>query len=340
MNSPKPEFQNLGAERVHSTLPFADGSAMDRVREAMPAVMRIQSLTRVLYGNAIQNRAVLYHRKATLCVDWITNQVDTRLHRYGLVTIKLAATTRCHEGTTRIQRLVPACRPMPSFNLFDTVLPEWLADAELATRANTLWDELPRPLAHLVNAVLWDDARLHRFVTGPSSLGSHPSSRNGNFRHSIEVAERARDFGRHSATANVPLLIAAGLLHDVAKAAEYRYDRMARRFRLSERGQLVGHRQTLLEWLAVARSNAGVIINEGVWLGLLHMFSAVRGAPAWAGLRAPRSLEAGILAMADRLSGDEDLHQRCAPEASGACFGSYHPHPGHRSYVTPEVSEG
>lgn len=337
MNSPTPEFQDLGA-CAHSISAFAHASSNDLVLEALPPILRVESLTRTLDSHAIHNRAVLFHRKATLCVDWVTQQVDTRLHRHGLVTLKPAASTHCHDGATRIQRLLPASRPVAACNLFDTIPPHWLTDPELAQRASALWEELPRPLGHLVNAVLWDDARMHRFVTGPSSLTGHHNDRNGNFRHSLEVAERARDLGRHSATANVPLLIAGGLLHDVAKAAEYRYDRMTRRYRLSERGELVGHRQTLLEWLAVARSTGNVIVNEGVWLGLLHMFCAVRGAPDWMGLRTPRSVEAEILSVADRLSGHEDLHQRCAPDEGEVGFGGYHPHLGHRTYVTPEVS--
>jgi len=138
----------------------------------------------------------------------------------------------------------------------------------------------------------------------------------------------------------VPLLIAGGLLHDLAKAAEYRYDRIHSHFQLSDRGQLIGHRDTLIEWLAVARSSAGVVINEATWLGLLHMLNAAKGAPAWLGLREPRSLDAEILSTVDRLSSQGDLRQRTAPKGSGG-FGTSHPHlGGHRTYVTPAVAHG
>jgi hypothetical protein len=84
MNSPTPEFQDLGA-CAHSTTAFAQASSNDLVLEALPPIMRVESLTRTLDSHAIHNRAVLFHRKATLCVDWVSQQVDTRLHRHGLI---------------------------------------------------------------------------------------------------------------------------------------------------------------------------------------------------------------------------------------------------------------
>jgi 3'-5' exoribonuclease len=304
--------------------------------DTLPPVLRIQSLSRLLEDDKIMNRAVLCHRTVSLCVDWVTQHVDTRLHRNGLVSIRPAANTRCADGAIRIQRLLPVTRPMPSFNLFDTLLPGWVKDPELVARAAALWGALPRALGHLVNAVLWDSDRFHRFVTGPSSLRGHHNDLSGNFRHSVEVAERARDLGVGCPQASTSLLIVGGLLHDVAKAAEYRYDRCGQRFLLSDRGQLVGHRDTLIEWLAVARETGGGVIDEATWLGLLHMLNAARGAPGWLGLREPRSLEAEFLSIADRLSGHEDLHRRCMPTEGMNGFGSYHPHLGHRTYVTRE----
>lgn len=311
--------------------------SQDVLLNHLPQVMRIQSISRLIEHDKIVNRAVLFHRTASLAVEWTTQQIDTRLHRFGLVSIRPAAHTHCHEGATRIQRLLPVTQPLPSFNLFETILPAWVADRDLTNRAAALWETLPRPLGHLVNAVLWDSGRLHQFVYGPSSLKGHHNDRSGNFRHSIEVAERARDLGRACPLASPSLLIAGGLLHDVAKAAEYRYDRNARCYRMSDRGELVGHRDTLIEWLAVARERGGVIIDEGTWLALLHMVNAARGAPGWLGLREPRSLEAELLAVADRMSGHEDLHRRCAPKEGQSGFGGYHPHLGHRTYVTREA---
>lgn len=310
------------------------GILPDRLTELLPEVLRIQSLERVLTPKGqIHNRAVLYHQRCKICVDWITQQVDTRLHRYGLVRIRHALTIRSSDGALRIERLLPADQPLPSLNLFDTVLPEWVKDRTLVGRASALWAKLPRPLAHLFNSLLWESGRFHRYVTGPSSIRGHHNAWNGNFRHSVEVAELARDIGQRTPLANVALLIAGGLLHDAAKADEYRYDRTRSAFRLSDRGELVGHRDTLIEWLAVARQTGRVAMPDDVYLALLHMINAVKGAPAWLGLREPRCLEAEILSMADRLSGQEDVHTRCAPE-SQAGFGSFHAHVGRRTYVT------
>ena len=308
------------------------GIMTDRIIDLIPSVMRIQSLERVLGADGkIHNRAVLYHQRCILTVAWATQHVDTRLHRFGLVTIKHALTIRRTGGAIGIHRLLPADQPLPNVNLFDMVLPEWVKDRELVARATALWEELPRPLAHLVNALLWDSGRFHRFVTGPSSINGHHNSWNGNLRHSVEVAELARDIGQRTALANVSLLIAGGLLHDAAKADEYRYDRARSAFRLSERGQLIGHRDTLIEWIATARQSGRVIVPDDSYLALLHMINAVKGAPSWIGLREPRCLEVDILAMADRLSGQEDVHARCAPEDGQAGFGAYHAHVGYRT---------
>lgn len=165
-------------------------------------------------------------------------------------------------------------------------------------------------------------------------MNGHHNGWNGNFHHSVEVAEHAREIAHRSELASVSVVIAAGLLHDAAKAVEYRYDRYRDEFRLSDRGELVGHRDTLIEWLAVARESDGVIIAEGLYLALLHAINAVRGAPSWLGMREPRSLEAEIVAMADRLSGRENLYERCAPNDERGGFGAYHKHLGHRAFVT------
>jgi 3'-5' exoribonuclease len=326
-------FPETSSEDLHVTEPPPDA-----VFERLSGILRVQSLTRDVEGDRIVNRATLYHRRATLCVDWVTQHMDTRLHDGSLVCIKPAARVRCQDGAVRIQRLVPISRPVASCNIFETIPSNWNKDTDRIDRAAALWEELPRPLAHLVTAMLWDGERLHRFVSGPSSLNGHHADIGGNFRHSIDVAEQARAIGLTQPLANVPQLIAGGLLHDLAKAAEYRYDRGRARFYLSERGELIGHRDTLIEWLAVARHSAGVIIDDASWLGFLHMLNAAKGAPDWLGLREPRSLEADILAAADRLSGQGDLRQRTAPQGDSG-FGASHPHLGrYRTYVSPAMS--
>lgn len=100
---------------------------------------------------------------------------------------------------------------------------------------------------------------------------------------------------------------------------------------MSARGALLGHKLTVLEWIVEARAKCRVVLQEAHYLALLHALTAVKGAPDWMGLREPVSLEASILSMADRLSGQRDLIGSFAPEGDG--FGEYHKHLRGRPYV-------
>jgi 3'-5' exoribonuclease len=305
------------------------------VADRWPPLMRIVSLERTLdASHKVRNRAVLFHESCSLSVEWITQQADCRLHRHGLVTIRWGSALRCEDGAVRIERPIPADRPDATTNLFATIPYSWVKtpDRDLVKRAMGLWETLPRPLAHLFNAVLWESSRFHRYVLGPSSLAHHHLNLTGNFRHCVEVAEQGVLMAATTPRANRGLLIAAGLLHDAAKADEYVLDRRTGRFVLSPRGEMLGHRATILEWLAVARAMAGVVMSDALYLELAHVISAVKGAPHWLGMREPRCIEAEILSMADRLSGEAEVMERLGPQETG--FGRRHPQTGRRLYLT------
>jgi hypothetical protein len=86
----------------------------------------------------------------------------------------------------------------------------------------------------------------------------------------------------------------------------------------------------------VARDVVRVVMPNAVYLSLLHIINAAN-APRWVGLRSSRCVEANILSMVDRLSGHEELHERCAPEDGSHGFGGYNSQFGHRTYLTPRV---
>ena len=66
------------------------------------------------------------------------------------------------------------------------------------------------------------------------------------------------------------------------------------------------------------------LLPEGHVEALLHNLSAMAHAAAWMGLHEPETAEAELLSVADRLSGTDDLMQRCLPRTNG--WGRYHPH--------------
>lgn len=286
----------------------ANSSDPNPAAALMPDIMRIESIERhPLPDGLIYSRAVLFHMRCTVCVGWVARQTDERLSRNSLVIVSHGDVPCSTSGVLNVAGLHLADQPISSLNIFETIPSNWIADREIVKRAAVLWEQLPPPLAHLLNAIFWDAKRFQRYVMGPSSLRHHHSEWNGNFRHSVEVAEHAWNISQRVRVANDPLLIAAGLLHDAAKADEYRYDRSRRSFYLSDRGELIGHRDSLIEWIAAARDYGNVGIAEDMYLTLLHTINATKG-PAWLGLRDPRCIEADILSMADRISVGEETY--------------------------------
>lgn len=333
-NRPMPRFPVVTVPVVASQPTGAD----DLVPSRLPSLFRLTSIERLPLDRGCLNRATIFHEQAALTVTWTSRQPEVNLTRGCLVGIRWAGVPAAEDGAIRIARLVRLDRPMPIENLFETIPTAWVKDRDLVRRARELFERLPRGFAHLFNAIFWDGKRLQRYVMGPSSLRGHHQEINGNFRHSVEVAEQALASGVRFGTAFPPVLILGGLLHDAGKADEYDFDRVRQSFSLSARGTLVGHKHTVLEWIAAARAQFGVIVPEAHYLALVHALTAAKGAPDWLGLREPRSLDATILSMADRLSGQGNLHQQMAPADSG--FGGFHPHLGRRTYVTPtQVSQ-
>lgn len=297
----------------------------------LPAIFRVESVARYpTERHQIITRANLFHDRASLTVEWRSTHVDVRIVRGALVGVRWLNNRAHSKGAIPISRLVLLERAEAEVNLCHLVPPRWVQDRELVSRAAALLENLPRGFRHLFNAVFWDGGRFERYLTGPSSVNGHHNGMKGNFRHSVEVAEQSLGQGCGQEVIFPPLLSLGGLLHDAGKADEYRYDRNKQRFVLSERGELIGHKHTLLEWLATARARHRVILPEQHYLTLLHVLTAVKGAPDWLGMRIPRRLEAGILARADGLSGEADLFNRNMPSIRGS--GSYHVHLGVRPY--------
>ena len=133
---------------VHA-LPVGD----DHVVKHLPLTFRVQSIARLYFdGHDKMNRAVLFHERASLTVEWLSRSVDVRIVTGGLVSIRWLGRPTCVKGAVRIARLVPLDRPEPSLNLFDTVPSNWLADRALLRRAGAHWDGLQPSFRHLFNA--------------------------------------------------------------------------------------------------------------------------------------------------------------------------------------------
>lgn len=266
------------------------------------AYYRLTSITRLAGkgGRGVINIATLFHEQGTREVTWQSAQVDCRLKRGCYVAMRGIEQSLTHGDAVKIQRLDLLDKPLPTVNPFDTVPSNWVRDRTLVKRASKLWNQLSRPLQHLVSAVLWDGSRFERFVTGPVALSCYPPVPNANLSHAVETAEHALKLADGLKDVSTSVVIAAALLHDAGKADDFRRNPDRDGYAYSERGQLVGARHTVLEWLAVARGRDRVIVPDGQYLALIHALTATRGA-AWLGIREPQIIEATILAVADRV---------------------------------------
>jgi 3'-5' exoribonuclease len=198
-----------------------------------------------------------------------------------------------------------------------------VADRKLVARAVQLWDELPSVMQEAFNVLFWESGRFYRYCQAPSSMRGHHDTVSGNLRHSVDTAEAALSLSSLADGVHLGVLTLAALLHDAGKADEYRRSTSGK-WQMTNRGALLGHKITIVEWLAVARSKMRQGFPENQYLSLQHALTAVQGASSWGGLRQAMTPEANILAAVDRASGQGDLMPRHQSVDGG--WGYVHPH--------------
>lgn len=267
---------------------------------------RLVTLHRRYDGKEYRNSALLYRDGKTTDVEWTSKTLpDTRLKPGAIVSPRFCRTPIIAGGSMEISRLVLLERPEAAINLFDMVPESWVSDHGLIERASSLWNELPYYFQVMFNTIFWCGERFKRYCIGQSSIRNHHACTNGNFEHSVEVAEIMLSLLHLYPDGNRGVAIMAGLLHDAGKADEY-YERGGD-IVLSRRGCLLGHKVTIVEWIAVAREKVRVGIPDSSYISLIHALTATGSVAAYTGLRDAKTPEAKLLTHADRISGNAQL---------------------------------
>lgn len=251
-----------------------------------------------------------------------------RLARAAIVEADLAAA-----APVEALRVWPAALAA-DVDLLQTVPDAWLGPQAAHTRAAfaLLWQRLSEPMRAWFNALFWrHPQRLWAFVQARASLQHHHAGAHGLLQHSLDCAQRALRLAAGDPSVDAEVLIMAALLHDLGKADEYRWDAAQRRWRLTLRGELIGHRLSTLQWMTEALAELPLASRPQA-LREMAVHHAIHAcwAPDWVGLRRPRTPEALVLGSVDALSGQIDLIEQC--RARGAPAGRYVPALGTRVY--------
>ncbi len=144
-----------------------------------------------------------------------------------------------------------------------------------------------------------DDFRL-RFEACPASLGGHHALLGGLLKHTVEVASIARAIAR-VCRAELDLVLAGVLLHDLGKLESYRWD--GGLFAMTEAGTLHGH--VVLGALMLDRAVRGATAppcTEQELAILQHLVLSHHGRLEFGAAVTPMTLEAEVLHYADNAS--------------------------------------
>jgi 3'-5' exoribonuclease len=224
--------------------------------------------------------ATLYHDKACMRVCWTVSKPDFRMKSGSLVSPRWLATAFCEHGAIKISRLVLMECPEPWENLFHTVPHDWVKDRQMIAQAAELIDVLPRACRFMFNAIFWDGQRFKRFCIVPSVMNGTHGDKNGTLIRAVELALLLQHMAKENEIANEGIGILAGFLNDAGKADEYRRLPTGE-WKLSDRGRLLGHRITVIEWISQAKALCRLLMPEEHYLALLHSLSASASAPEW-----------------------------------------------------------
>lgn len=319
--------QDFKFSNAYSTTEIAanDTAAVDQFTALISSeVFRVTNIVRENLGKGkYHNEANLFNDQASIKVEWNDNLFSPKIYVGQIVSPKIGSEASCINGRINIQKLHTYERPNAKMNLFNLIPHAWVKDRELVKRGSVLMDELSDAHRLLFNAIFLDHNRFERFCKQPSSMIGHHSEQSGNFRHTVEVAEEMRKQCKARDFTNMDLGILSALLHDAGKADEYIMNDKGG-WCMTERGKLLGHKVTVVEWIAAVVAKWDIALPENHYVGLLHIFTSAANAPEYLGIREPALHESFLLSLCDRLSGRDDLIKQTKSDEGG--FGRSHRH--------------
>jgi 3'-5' exoribonuclease len=199
--------------------------------------------------------------------------------------LKVTSIRSLPKGSVELSRLVPSVGDTtPYWKKLD----DWRA-------------EIVRPrLAATLDLFYRDDRFRLRYEACPASLAGHHAMLGGLLKHTVEVASIARAIAR-VCRAEMDLVLAGVLLHDIGKLEAYRWDGGV--FESTEAGTLHGH--VALGALMLDRAVRGAVPAPctGQELAILqHLVLSHHGRLEYGAAVPPMTLEAEVLHYADNAS--------------------------------------
>lgn len=289
---------------------------------SLPDVLRLVGIYYQLQQGGLIAKATVFDGQEQTQLCWRCEHIDPSLQKGHLVE------RHWHEG---MYIVTDAQRIMSDVNLIETIPPMWCPKPRCLDQLSALWKGWPPVLRTWFNAVFWyEPQRLKGFVSAPASMQHHHAYVGGLLTHSVDCAQRALRLAQGDTTVDPHILSFVAVLHDVGKAQEYLVRPNGCGWTLSQRGALIGHKLTALEWLAAARVLTAKTIPESVAMTVYHALTATY-APDYVGLRSPRTPEAIYMGSVDKLSGQCDLLKTGVHPYGG--FGKYHKAFGSRPYT-------
>jgi 3'-5' exoribonuclease len=200
---------------------------------------------------------------------------------------------------------------------------EFLPRVEFATER--LWDALdklragittPR-LASAVNLFFADDAFRARFERTPGAVRGHHAKLGGLLLHVCEVASIGQQMAKTMRKANVDLVVAGALLHDIGKVEAYTVD--AKGLGYDPRNHLIGHVVLgclmFSERVAAARTSGSMTLSDPQLVELQHMILSHHGSLEFGSPVQPMTVEAELLHWADEASAKADSFTEALSDA-------------------------
>jgi 3'-5' exoribonuclease len=191
---------------------------------------------------------------------------------------------------------------------------DFLPRVEYATER--LWDALDKLRASIstprlkeaVDLFFADDDFRARFERTPGAVRGHHAKLGGLLLHICEVASIGQQMAKTMRKANVDLVVAGALLHDIGKVEAYTVD--AKGLGYDPRNHLIGHVVLgclmFTERALAARASGSSHLSDGQLTELQHMILSHHGSLEFGSPVQPMTIEAELLHWADETSAKAD----------------------------------